>query len=55
LTSFELNAAGEYVSPITRLEREIDELKKDKAAKDAMIKELQERLNKLEAAQNLLN
>lgn len=55
LISFEQNASGEYESPFKRLEREIDELKNDNVAKGAMIKDLQERLSKLEAMQNLAN
>jgi hypothetical protein len=35
-----------------RLEKEVEDLKTDKSAKDVIITDLQQRLGKLEAAQN---
>jgi hypothetical protein len=50
--------SGESLSPddeprIVRLEKEIEELKRDKLTKDAIIKELQQRISNLEASKNL--
>ena len=50
--------SGESLSPddeprIVRLEKEIEELKRDKLTKDAIVKELQQRISNLEASKNL--
>jgi hypothetical protein len=40
---------------LARLEKEIDEFKKDKVVKDAISKDLQQRISKLETSQHLAN
>jgi len=55
LENFKQNASDDYETPLKRLEKEVEKLKKDKAAKDAIIKDLQERISKLEAIPNLAN
>ncbi len=47
-----LESIRRSLEKVDRLEREIEELKKDKALKDAMIKKMEQRITKLEAQVN---